>query len=68
MKKIFALSKTDKDVISQNIHGTPANEQEKDSNPIVKKKKKSENHCFTWIISFAPHNNPVDNTIISSLR
>lgn len=39
MKKIFALSKTDKDVIlSQNIHGTPAIEQEKGINPIGKKK------------------------------
>lgn len=37
MKKIFALSKADKNVISQNIHGTPAIEQEKDTNPTEKK-------------------------------
>lgn len=40
MKKRCALSKTNKDVISQNIYGTPAKEQEKDSNLIGKKRFK----------------------------
>lgn len=41
MKKICALSKTNKDVISsQNIYGTPAKEQEIDSNLIGKKRFK----------------------------
>lgn len=59
VKKTCALSKTNKDVISsQNIYGTPAQEQGKDSNPIGKKVSNNINRQFTeqktltWIWKF----------------
>lgn len=47
MKKKCVLSKTNKDVISsQNIYGTPAKDQGKDSNPIGKKVSNNINRQF----------------------